>query len=105
MNKHILPSALFCAVALAFAAPLSAQEPVPPVDPVPAPAMEADVETNTDFEALDTNQDGFIEKTDVPVEHELSADFASADANGDSRLDRVEFDAYVDAPEEEEAEE
>ena len=33
MNKHILPSALFCAVALAFAAPLSAQEPVPPVDP------------------------------------------------------------------------
>lgn len=105
MNKNILPATLFCAVAMAFAVPVSAQEPVPPVDPVPSPAVSADLTTNTDFEGLDKNQDGFIEKADVPMEHTLHADFATADANGDNRLDRVEFDAYVNAPEEEEAEE
>ncbi len=73
----------------------------PPADPVPTPTAPADVS----FEQLDTGADGYVAKTDIPVEHELSLQFAIADSNQDSRLSRDEFNAYQDQPEEEEAEE
>ncbi|MAL03729.1 MAG: hypothetical protein CL625_05575 [Arenimonas sp.] len=108
MSKYTTPASLFCAVALALSASASAQD-VPPPDPVPDPALEAELEADLvadpGFDELDKDMDGYINKTDLPPEHSLALEFATADTNRDSRLDRVEFDAYVDEPEEEEAEE
>lgn len=73
----------------------------PPADPAPTPVAPGEVT----FEQLDTDADGYVAKTDIPVEHELSLQFAIADSNQDSRLSRDEFNAYQDQPEEEEAEE
>ena len=57
------------------------------------------------FADLDTDADGYLAVTDIPVEHELSLQFAVADSDQDDRLSQAEFAAYQDAPEEEEAEE
>ncbi|GGA84033.1 hypothetical protein GCM10011521_23000 [Arenimonas soli] len=105
MSKFATPASLFCAVALALSASASAQEMVPPTDPVPDPALQAELNADPGFDELDKDMDGFISKEDLPPEHSLALEFAAADSNRDSRLDRVEFDAYVDEPEEEEAEE
>ena len=105
MSKYATPASLFCAVALALSASASAQEAVPPTDPVPDPALQAELNADPGFEDLDKDKDGFVAKAEVPAEHSLSLEFATADSNRDSRLDRIEFDAYVGEPEEEEAEE
>ena len=93
-------AALAAALALVLSGAALAQSPQPATDPTmdPAPA-------DTSFEQLDKDADGYVVKTDIPAEHELALQFAIADSDKDSRLSRAEFDAYVDAPEEEEAEE
>jgi hypothetical protein len=57
------------------------------------------------FETLDKNGDGFVERTDVPADHDLSTMFASYDLDQDNRLSATEFDSYSGASEVEEAEE
>lgn len=56
------------------------------------------------FEQLDKNQDGYIERTDVPADHELAAMFANYDLDRDGRLNAAEFKAYKGDNEQEEAE-
>lgn len=56
------------------------------------------------FEKLDTNKDGYIERTDVPADHELAALFANYDLDRDNRLSASEFQAYTGEREQEEAE-
>jgi len=98
MSKTHKTAAVAAAFALALSGAAIAQNDFDPVMP------EQDTAELT-FEQLDTNGDGYIYKADVPAEHELSVQFAIADANQDSRLDRDEFNAFMDQPEEEEAEE
>ena len=57
------------------------------------------------FEQLDTNADGFIDRSDVPTDHELARLFDSYDMDGDNRLSMVEFRNYTGESETEEAEE
>ena len=101
MTKINPTAALAAAFALALSGAAFANDPQSAAEPALAP--EAPVATT--FEQLDTDADGYVAKTDIPVEHELSVQFAVADSNQDARLSRVEFDAYQDQPEEEEAEE
>lgn len=101
MNKFN-STVLAASLTLALSGAAFASTTAPPVpDPAIAPTAPADVT----FEQLDTDADGFVAKTDIPVEHELSLQFAIADSDQDSRLSRDEFNAYQDQPEEEEAEE
>ena len=100
MNK-INSTVLAASLTLLLSGTAFASTMPPPADPAPVPAAPAEVT----FEQLDTDADGYVAKTDIPVEHELSLQFAVADSNQDSRLSRDEFNAYQDQPEEEEAEE
>ena len=82
---------LLLATALTFGATAGyAIEPMPPVDPTPV----AD-DLKPSFESLDTNKDGQVAKTEVPVDHELNTLFASFDEDADTYLSRVEFDEYA----------
>jgi Ca2+-binding EF-hand superfamily protein len=80
---------------LAFGATAFANEPTPPIDPT------LQSETKPTFETLDSNQDGQIAKSEVPVEHELNTLFANFDRNADQLLSRSEFDMYAEEEEEE----
>ncbi|KFL36979.1 hypothetical protein [Arenimonas donghaensis] len=102
MSKYSIPASLFCATALAMSVSAFAQDPVPAVDPVPDPALEANLDAEARFDGLDTDRDGFIEKTDIPPEHSLALEFEAADTNRDARLSRVEFDAHLGEPGDEE---
>jgi hypothetical protein len=83
---------LLLATALTFGASAGyAIEPMPPVDPAPV----AD-DLKPTFESLDTNKDGQVAKTEVPVDHELNTLFASFDEDADTYLSRVEFDEYAE---------
>ena len=57
------------------------------------------------FESLDKNNDGYVERTDIPADHDLANLFASYDMNQDNRLSAVEFNRYLGQDEAEEAEE
>lgn len=59
----------------------------------------------TTFESLDTNSDGYVERTDIPADHDLANLFASYDIDQDNRLSAVEFERYLGMDEAEEAEE
>jgi hypothetical protein len=80
---------------LAFGAVAIAEEPMPPIDPT------VETEAKPSFESLDTDKDGQIAKSEIPVEHELNTLFASFDANADQYLSRIEFDDYAEEAEEE----
>ncbi len=60
---------------------------------------------NVTFEQLDTNSDGFIDRSDVPADHELARLFDNYDMDGDNRLSMVEFRNYTGESEIEEADE
>lgn len=98
MSRKHAPAAFAAAFALALSGAALAQNDFDPV-------MSEQEAPEVSFEQLDTDGDGYVLKSDIPAEHELSLEFAAADTNQDSRLDRTEFDAFLDAPEEEEAEE
>ncbi len=57
------------------------------------------------FESLDKNSDGFVERADIPADHDLANLFASYDMDRDNRLSATEFDRYLGTDEQEEAEE
>lgn len=57
------------------------------------------------FESLDKNSDGYVERTEIPADHDLSSLFASYDTDRDSRLSSTEFNNYMGTEETEEAEE
>jgi hypothetical protein len=98
MSRTHAPAAFVAAFALALSGAALAQNDFDPV------MSEQDAPEVT-FEQLDTDGDGYVIKSDIPAEHELAVEFATADTNRDSRLDRAEFNAFIDQPEEEEAEE
>jgi Ca2+-binding EF-hand superfamily protein len=43
---------------------------------------------------LDSNRDGFIDKSEVPAGNELAGKFARLDQNSDGKLDGEEFARY-----------
>jgi hypothetical protein len=107
-NRAALTAALALALSsAAFANDPGAQETVAPLPDAPISAPPADVPASTAaaFADLDTDADGFVSAGDFPAEHELSLQFALADTDQDARLSQAEFEAWQDAPEEEEAEE
>jgi hypothetical protein len=95
MRKLTLQTVLV--TSLAFASTLAcANEPQPtPLDPTPA------ADAKPTFEALDTNKDGQIAKTEVPADHELTTLFANFDDDANQNLSRIEFDEYATEDEEE----
>lgn len=95
MRKLTLHTALV--TSLAFASTMAcANEPQPtPLDPAPTAAAKPT------FESLDTNKDGQISKSEVPVEHELNTLFANFDGDANQALSRIEFDEYATEDEEE----
>ncbi|HLU13903.1 MAG TPA: hypothetical protein VKZ64_08115 [Arenimonas sp.] len=95
MNKHTVTTALAAALALALSGAAFASE-----DP-----MSTAPEAETTFEQLDTDADGYIVQSEVPPENELYNEFSLADSDGDARLNRLEYDNFLNPPEEEEAEE
>ena len=101
MTQPTKIAALAAALALALSGAAFAQVEPPMEDPL----TDAPPAVEVTFEQLDKDTDGYVAKTDVPAEHELALEFASADTDGDSRLSRAEFDAFQDPIEEEEAEE
>lgn len=94
MNKHTATTALAAAFALALSGAALAEDP-----------MSTAPEAETTFEALDGNADGYIVQSEVPMENELYNEFALADQDDDARLNRLEYDQFLNPPEEEEAEE
>jgi hypothetical protein len=107
-NRAALAAALaFAMSGAAFANDPGAQETVDPLpnEPITAPATDVPASTAAAFADLDTDADGFVSAEDFPAEHELSLQFALADTDQDARLSQAEFEAWQDAPEEEEAEE
>lgn len=78
MNK--MTSALSCSLVLALPAAALAQENAP--DPLMEPAPDAGQRS----EDMDANADGYLEKAEIPVEHELAQQFAAADADRDRPL-------------------
>ncbi|HJU38053.1 MAG TPA: EF-hand domain-containing protein [Tahibacter sp.] len=45
---------------------------------------------------LDRNQDGFVDKSEVPQGHELQGKFARFDQNSDGKLSADEFNKYTE---------
>lgn len=68
-------------------------------------AAFADDKDKTSFEKLDKNGDGYVNREDIPADHELARLFASYDLDQDNRLSRSEFNVYMGASEVEESEE
>lgn len=85
--------------------PPVAQEPAV-TDPAatPAPAVDSMASTELKFEELDKDGDGSIAQSDVPADSELATSFATHDTDKDSKLSKIEFDAYQGTSETEEAE-
>ena len=88
-------TALFLGGAGAALAEGLAGEPQPPIDPTVI------LDSKPTFEQLDTDKDGMIAKTEVPIDHELNTLFANFDRDADQRLSRIEFDEYAEEDEEE----
>ena len=47
--------------------------------------------TEDHFDALDTDKDGFVAKSELPAGHPLAGHFSMADRSRDGKLDRREF--------------
>lgn len=82
---------LGAALGLGLATVASAQEP-PPEPYMEEPAPETDA---VSFDSLDRNMDGFLTRDEIPPGHPLESDFNEADTDGDGRLSREEFEAYM----------
>jgi hypothetical protein len=95
MNKTIASARALVAFALLLA-PMrqaAAGEAAPSNQPTLPAAMTPSPENAqpADFDRLDTNGDGAIERGEVPVEHPLGTRFDELDANQDGKLSRDEF--------------
>ena len=87
---RLFPAAV--AVALACGA-AQAQTPTPPAPPA-SPQLEPPSSGMRSMAQLDSNRDGFIDKSEVPVGNELAGKFARLDSNSDGKLDSEEFARY-----------
>ena len=87
---RLLPA--LAAAALACGAAL-AQTPTPPAPPASS-QLEPPSSGMSSMAQLDTNRDGFIDKSEVPVGNELAGKFARLDSNSDGKLDNEEFARY-----------
>ena len=67
----------------------------PPTDDAAAGLVPAPIAATPTFDALDTNKDGFIARTELPADHGLVAAWATYDADNDARIARVDFDRYA----------
>ncbi|UXI66872.1 hypothetical protein [Tahibacter amnicola] len=63
---------------------------VPPLDP------PTGADTLATFAQLDRNQDGYVDKTELPQNHELHQRFAQLDKNSDGKLSNDEFARFRD---------
>lgn len=52
-------------------------------------------EYRIDFQALDTNGDGVIDRREAAANPTLEAEFRAVDADGDGRLDRGELSGWI----------
>lgn len=81
-------------VAAALAAgTVLAQTPTPAAPPA-SQQLEPPSSGMSSMAQLDTNRDGFIDKSEVPAGNELAGKFARLDANSDGKLDSEEFSRY-----------
>ena len=76
--------------------PVSAQTPgtnaTPPATGAP-PAAKAD-DNAAEFDRLDKNHDGFLDKTESIMEPRVLANFADVDTNKDGKIDKNEWAAF-----------
>lgn len=94
LNVSLLATALVLGGAGAALAEGLAGEPQPPIDPTVI------LDSKPTFEQLDTDKDGMVEKSEVPIDHELNTLFANFDHDADQSLSRIEFDEYAEEDEE-----
>ena len=90
------PTTLRNFLAIAFAAAAGgvlAQAATPPPAKLDPP-VEPDAFVS--LAQLDRNQDGFVDKSEVPQGHELQGKFARFDQNSDGKLSGDEFKKYTD---------
>ena len=52
-------------------------------------------EYSTDFDALDSDGDGFISRREAAAHERLSEEFRGVDADGDGRLSRDELRGWI----------
>lgn len=76
-------------LAMVAAGSALAQSPTPPVAPPPGP------DDLVSFVQLDRNQDGFVDKSEIPAGHELNGKFSRLDENSDGKLSPEEFNKYT----------
>jgi Ca2+-binding EF-hand superfamily protein len=62
----------------------------------PAPSTDTKTVAQTKFDALDTNHDGYIDKSEAAVSKPLANEFAKIDSNKDSKLSLIEFQSVKD---------
>jgi len=95
LTVSLLATALFLGGTGAALAEGLAGEPQSPIDPTVI------LDSKPTFEQLDSDKDGMIAKTEVPIDHELNTLFANFDRDADQSLSRIEFDEYAEEDEEE----
>jgi hypothetical protein len=87
LNAPLPCVALLATLALAGSAFAQTQVPPPPSALEPSSGMSS-------LAQLDTNKDGFVDKSEVPSGNELAGKFARLDTNSDGKLDPAEFARY-----------
>lgn len=58
-----------------------------------AVALSSTAWAGSNFQTLDTNQDGYISPSEAADDAELSSQWSRIDANNDGRVDQAEFSA------------
>ena len=94
MRSPSYPIRTLCAAAFAAAAGAALAQ-----SPTPAPAkLDPPIEPDAfvSLAQLDRNQDGFVDKSEIPQGHELQGKFARYDQNSDGKLSGDEFNKYTE---------
>jgi Ca2+-binding EF-hand superfamily protein len=90
--------AIVAAAGLALASPAGAQTSKPSATnetPKPATTAPARAEDNAaEFDKLDKNKDGFIDKGEAMMEPKLLTKWADIDTNKDGKISKDEYLAY-----------
>jgi hypothetical protein len=94
MRKSIHALHVLAAVALGLSAVAFAQSGATPPPAKLDPPVEPDAFVS--LAQLDRNQDGFVDKSEVPQGHELQGKFARFDTNSDGKLSADEFNKYTE---------
>lgn len=88
------PYRLFPAIAAVLAGGAALAQTPTPTAPPASPQLEPASSGMNSMAQLDTNRDGFIDKSEVPSGNELAGKFARLDQNSDGKLDSEEFARY-----------